>query len=113
MEGDHKYYKELASRSRPNANASSVCSDFNRLLKSVSVPKRKDMSDWFLALVHQHQLVINGSTTRMPCKPEVGRGTRNCDLLTYDLSQLAPQLQDVLMCYMVDCLESQVSAREQ
>ena len=107
MDSELHYHRELSSRScRDLSVLSSVCADYNNLLRSVFTDRRKEMEERFLALIQQHRMANDGSIESLPYKPKTKRGLRDHLAITYDLSKLPRELQLLLIEYMRDCLSS-------
>lgn len=106
MNSNYQYYNDLATRQAPSRSKQDVCSSFGKLLKTVTPSKRREMNDWFLALIHQYKIVNEGRSVQYPYEPYVSKGTRNNQSLTYNLNSLPGHLTTILLCYMLDCIDS-------
>lgn len=107
MDSESHYYRELTSRSRGDLGAlSSVCADYNKMLKSALSDQRKEMDERFLALIQQYHAIGGAPAESLPFRPKTTRASRDCVTVTYDLSKLPCDLQLLLIEYMRDCLAS-------
>jgi hypothetical protein len=106
----YEYYDELlekSSTSLKTLDIGEVALSFNRKLKMLPPELYKEASSWLYALIAIHNLKNGNADVLFPYNPKVVDTQKDEYFCSYNIAKIpSRELQGILVCYMMECINA-------